>query len=180
MRWSRRAVTGPWVLGTLLLGASVAHAEPTRISVRVLSKDAKFIGTTMGGMWVTIRDVETGELLAEGRTEGGTGETDRIMKLPWTRGTPLWSEGAASFTATIDIDTPHHIEVAARGPQAQLQSSNVVSATQWVVPGKHVDQGDAFLLVLPGFAVDVLDPPVHTRVGTAPTKVTVRANLVML
>jgi len=180
MRWNRRSVTVPWVFGTFVLGACLAHAEPTRISVRVLSKDAKFIGTTMGGMRVTIRDVETGALLAEGLTEGGTGDTGRIMKQPLERGTPLWSEGAASFTATIDIDAPRQIEITARGPQAQLQSANVVSATQWVVPGKHIDRGDAFLLVLPGFAVDVLDPPAHARVGAAPTKVTVRANLVML
>jgi hypothetical protein len=157
-----------------------AHAETTRITVHVLSKDAKFVGTAMGGMRVTIRDVDTGEMLAEGLTVGGTGETDRIMNQPWRRGAPLATETAARYAAAIDIDAPRHVEIAAYGPLAQLQSANTVSVTQWVVPGKHVDQGDAVLLVLPGFAVDILDPPAHTRVGSAPVKVALRANLVML
>ena len=36
-------------------------AEPTDITVRVLSKDAKFVGTSMGGVRITLRDAETGE-----------------------------------------------------------------------------------------------------------------------
>src|SRR3546814_4228081 len=36
-------------------------AEPTEIMVRALAADAKFIGTSMGGMRVTIRDVRSGE-----------------------------------------------------------------------------------------------------------------------
>ncbi len=41
-------------------------AEPTHITVHVLAKGAKFIGTSMGGVEITIRDADTGELLAKG------------------------------------------------------------------------------------------------------------------
>lgn len=57
-----------------------AHTEPTEIVVRVIGKDSKFIGTSMGGMRITLRDAHTGELLATGVTVGGTGDTERIMQ----------------------------------------------------------------------------------------------------
>jgi hypothetical protein len=50
-----------------------APARPTEIVVRVISKDSKFIGTSMGGMRITLRDAHTGELLATGIIVGGTG-----------------------------------------------------------------------------------------------------------
>jgi len=55
-------------------------AEPTAVDVRVISKGAKFVGTSMGGCEVVIRDAETGEILARGKTAGSTGDTDRIMR----------------------------------------------------------------------------------------------------
>jgi hypothetical protein len=39
----------------------------------------------MGGALITIKDVHTGEVLAQGRTAGGTGDTTRIMKTPVVR-----------------------------------------------------------------------------------------------
>ena len=47
--------------------------------IRVLGKDSKFIGTSMGGMRITLRDVHTGELLTS-VTVGGTGDTEQIMQ----------------------------------------------------------------------------------------------------
>jgi hypothetical protein len=164
----------------LVAWAAAAQAEPTRITVRVLSRDAKFVGTSMGGMRVTIRDADTGEVLAQGLTQGGTGDTQRIMRQDWKRGAALSTEGAARFATTLDLDEPRRVEITAHGPLAQPQSAGSVSVTQWLLPGKHLDQGDGVLLVLPGFAVDVLAPPVHARPGKAPQQVTVRANLVML
>ncbi len=43
----------------------------TQITVRVETKDAKFLDSTMGGALVTLCDIRTGELLASGRTNGG-------------------------------------------------------------------------------------------------------------
>ena len=43
---------------------------PTKIIVRVISKDAKVIGSGVGGALVRIRNLETGEILAAGKTGG--------------------------------------------------------------------------------------------------------------
>lgn len=154
-------------------------AEPTQIDVRVISKGAKFVGTSMGGVAVTIRDAETGEILAQGVTAGSTGDTARIMidKAPYHR--PLSTADAAVFRATLDIQEPRRIEVTARGPLGQLQAIATTSATQWIVPGKPITGGDGFRLELPGFAVAVLAPPAHTSLQDE-RSVELRANVVMM
>jgi hypothetical protein len=48
-------------------------AEPTVITIRVISKDAKFIGTSMGGMRITLRDAHTGAVLATGSPRAARG-----------------------------------------------------------------------------------------------------------
>ena len=45
---------------TGLMAPAVASAEPTEIIVRVLAKDSKFVGTSMGGMRIILRDAHTG------------------------------------------------------------------------------------------------------------------------
>ncbi len=170
------------ILGLLIVlaAATTATAVPTQITVRVKSKDAKFIGTTMGGVLITIRNVRTNELLAKGYTAGGTGNTAKIMTAPITRGTPISDESAAKFTATIDIDEPTQIEITAYGPLAGVQSANKVSATQWVVPGKNITEGDAWLMEMPGFAVNVQAPTMHTMLRGAPQAVMIKANVMMM
>lgn len=173
---------GSMTIGFLMvvLTATMAAATQTQITVRVKSKDAKFIGTTMGGVLVTIKNAQTGELLAKGRTAGGTGNTARIMNTPVTRGVPVSDESAAKFTATIDIDEPVQVEVSAYGPLTGLQAANRVSATQWVVPGKNITEGDGWLLEMPGFAVDVQAPSTHTMLAGVPQSVTIQANITMM
>ncbi|OAG27278.1 hypothetical protein [Thermodesulfatator autotrophicus] len=167
-----------WLL--LLIAVPLVHAEPTRIVVRVKTKDAKFLGSSMGGALVTIKNVLTGEILAQGKTVGSTGNTKLIMKTPHQRGVPISDDKAAKFVAEIDIDEPTLIEVSAYGPLAQRQAANKVSATQWVVPGKHIDQGDAFMLELPGLVVDVLDPPAHIKLKGTPQQIALKANVTMM
>jgi len=185
----RRAAAWPALCAFVLLAALPSASPnaalagdpvPTQLVVRVLAKDAKFVGSSMGGARVIVRDADSGEILAEGVTMGSTGNTARIMKEDWKRGGELSVEGSAKFATTLMLDRPRHLEISACGPQAQLQSANRVSVTQWVVPGKHLDQGDAILLVMPGFAVDILAPAVHARVGAAPRSVRIEANVVMM
>jgi hypothetical protein len=164
----------------IVLIVASAFAEPTEIIVHVKSKDAKFVGTTMGGALVTIRDVQTGELLAKGLTTGGTGNTEKIMITPVQRGASISDESAAKFVARIDISEPRLVEVSAYGPEANLQSANKVTATQWVVPGKNITEGDAWTLELPGFVVKVLAPPAHSALGGAPQSVEIKANITMM
>ena len=110
-------------------------ADTTSLEVRVLSKGAKFIGSSMGGAQITIRDSDTGELLAEGRTRGGTGDTAKIMQNSAPHHSPVATEDAAVFAAELDLDRATRIEVTAYGPLAQRQAAQRVSLTQWVIPG---------------------------------------------
>jgi hypothetical protein len=164
----------------VVLGYTATWAVPTHITVRVKTKDAKFLGTLMGGASVRLTDAQTGELLAQGLTVGGTGNTKQIMQTPVARGMPLSDESAAKFTATIDIEVPRLIEVRAHGPLANQQAANTVSATQWVVPGKHITAGDAWMLELPGFAVDVIAPTAAATLKGGAQDVTITANVVMM
>lgn len=168
------------LLAAACAAGSVARAEPTRIDVRVLSKGAKFVGSSMGGVLVTLRDADTGELLAQGSTAGGTGDTARIMQGAATRHAPVSTPDAAVFRATLELDAPRRVRVSALGPLAQRQSASEVSSTMWVVPGRHVTGGDGWLLELPGFAVDVLAPPAHQRLRIATPALELRANVVMM
>ena len=173
--------TASILVTTLLLLLSVtAYAIPTTITVRVISKGAKFVGTSMGGAQITLQNKITKELLAAGVTNGSTGSTEKIMKTAGYRNDPLSDEKSAKFTATIDINEPTWIEVTAYGPLAQIQSANTVSLSQWVIPGKHIDGGDAWLLEMPGFVVDILAPPTHTKLPGEVESVQIQANITMM
>lgn len=177
----RPANAFPTIVSALLLAlaaAAPAFPEETAVTVRVLSRDAKFIGSSMGGARVTLRDAETGELLAEGVTQGSTGDTARLMRTPRERGTTFATPGAAAFETTLDLSRPTLVEIAAFGPLAQRQSAVSASTTRWVLPGKGLTGGDGVVLELAGFAVDVLAPPAHSDV--AGQEVEVLFNLVML
>ncbi len=147
---------------TVFFSITTAMAVPTQITVRVKTKDAKFLGSSMGGALVTIKNARTGELLAEGLTEGSTGNTKLIMIKPHERDVPISDERSAKYTATIDIDEPTYIEISAKGPLSEPHAVNRTTITQWVFPGKHIDKGDALTLELPGLIVKLVSPPKET------------------
>jgi hypothetical protein len=184
MLYSRRFTENPTMRNACLLVAALAslsaHAVPTEITVRVLAKDAKFIGSSMGGVRVTITDAETGELLAQGITEGGVGDTERIIEQPRRRGEPLATEDAAAFHASIDIERPRHVEVSAYGPLIYPDAANRVSATQWVVPGKHINAGDAWLLEMPGFFVQITPSSEPFRLKRKRARIPIVAHVVLM
>ncbi len=169
-----RILMGLCILIVTAAPASVL-AKATDITVRVLSRDAKFVGTSMGGARITLRDADTGERLAQGVTTGGTGNTARLMHDDRGRRAELADASAAVFNTTLDLERPRRIEVEAHGPLAQPQAAQTVTATQWVLSG-----GDGWVLELPGFAVDVLAPAAHTGVARDDGPVEVRASVMMM
>ena len=162
----------------LLMISEVGVAQETKVMVRAQSKDAKFIGTSMGGAKVIIRDATTGEILAEGVTEGSTGDTDKIMKEPRTRNTSLTDENTAGFLAELDIKEPVFVTVEVLAPANQNLSRVTASTQVWVIPGKHIT-GDGVVIEIPGFAVDILSPQTHERIP-AGQEVEISANVVMM
>jgi hypothetical protein len=154
----------------------------TQIDVRVIAKDGKYLGDDIGGALVTIRDVHTGELLARGRTSGGSGQQD-LMDISLTRSEVLPVDEASVFSASLDLCEPRLIKVTAYGPLAAQKSANTVSLTQWVYPGKNItggETGGGFLLEIPGLVVQILNPPTHYLPQTAPQNIEIRANVTMM
>lgn len=151
--------------------------ESTTVVVRAKAKDAKFIGSSMNGARVTITEVNTGEVLAEGLTEGSTGDTEKIMRQPHRRYVDLSSKGAAKFETTLALSEPIFVRISATAPVAQRQSEVTSSTQLWLIPGKNIT-GDGVLLEIPGFAIDILQPQAHERNGS--DTVTITANAVMM
>ncbi|MBU6165135.1 MAG: hypothetical protein KGQ52_03270 [Alphaproteobacteria bacterium] len=134
-----------------LIAAAPALAVPTPVTVRVLSQGAKFIGTGMGGVDVVLANAATGARLAEGRIEGGTGDTARIM--PGSpRGTPMTDDRTARFDAVIDIAEPLAVRVTVNGPFKPAGTAVAASDTRWLIPGQPV-VGDGWVIDLPGLAL---------------------------
>ncbi|WP_237067806.1 hypothetical protein [Microbulbifer guangxiensis] len=158
--------------------ASVAETQSTDIVVRAKSKDAKFIGTSMGGAMVRIRDAESGEILAEGLTEGSTGNTDLIMKEPHRRHQSI-AEGAAAFRASLELSEPVFVTVEVLAPYIKKQARVAAQTQVWLVPGKHLD-GEGLVVEIPGLVVDVLSPQTHRYTALADAPFEVRANVVMM
>jgi hypothetical protein len=157
------ALTLIFALGT---GAADTEAQtPTRIMIRVTARDAKIIGGGVGGARVTVVDAETGEFLAEGLQEGGTGDTQLIMRTPHGRDMTVFdTEGAAGFLAELEISQPTIVVISAAGPLGYPQAVQTASKQMLVVPGRHVE-GDGVVLELHGFIVEILSPEPLTPVG---------------
>ncbi len=144
-------------LATLILSTATVLAEPTRVVVRVRSHDAKFIGSSAGGVAVTIYDDTSGAVLASGVIRGGTGDTRTLMKEPVARGQQIAGEKAASFTATVDIDRPTRVRIEVRGPLAGGLNCHTASRTLVLLPG-HDIVGDGVVFELYGCIVHVVSP----------------------
>jgi hypothetical protein len=130
----------------------------TKILVRVVSKDAKVIGSGVGGASVRIVNAETGETLAGGKQEGGTGDTDRIMVKPRARGETVYgTPGAASFTADIPLDRPTRAEIRVEAPLGFPQAMQRGSKTVTLIPGKDI-KGEGVIIELDGLIVNILNP----------------------
>ncbi|MDH3747577.1 MAG: hypothetical protein OER97_05175 [Gammaproteobacteria bacterium] len=136
-----------------LLHPCFALAEPTDITVRVIARNAQYVGDLIDGAFVTITDAASGEMLAQGITSGNAGNPKRTMQTARKRGEPMAVNSDAKFVATLDIDEPRYLQVTAYGPLNNHFSANRASATQWIVPGKHISGGDGWVLELPGLLV---------------------------
>ncbi len=135
-----------------MLLATPALAEPTPVTVHVISQDAKFVGDSTGGAQVILRDAESGRILAEGVTKGGTGNTDRIMQSVGR--SPLRAtDDAAAFHAALDIVRPTLVELEVKGALGRPGSAVRVTAQRWMMPGVPVTAGDGWSIELPGLAV---------------------------
>ena len=152
--------------------------KETKVMIRAVARDAKVIGTHVGGARITVRDVATGEILAQGVQQGGTGDTDLIMKKPRTRGMSVYNTPDASgFLAVLHLEKPTVVEVSAEGPLGNAQATQRSSKTLLLVPGEDV-LGEGILLEIHGFIVTSLAPLPDAKVK-AGSPFEVRATVMM-
>ncbi len=144
----------------ILLIASASHAIPTKLIVRARAHDAKFIGSAVGGVAVTVRDAFTGKILATGSIEGGTGNTKILMLEPIKRGTLLSQGGAAKAEFVFDIDKPVKLQIEVEGPLGAGLNVHKEVKTVWLIPGEDID-GDGVIFTLYGLIVHSYSPSPH-------------------
>ncbi|MCM8568262.1 hypothetical protein NE848_02665 [Gramella jeungdoensis] len=153
-------------------------AQGTNVMIRAKAKDAKFIGSSIGGAKILVKDAVTGKILSEGLTTGSTGNTDKIMNQDWKRNQPLSDENTAGFNAVLDIEEPVFVTIEAYAPWNKKQATVMSSTQLWVIPGKDIT-GDGVVLEVPGFVVDILSPQTHERIS-ATNEIEIKANIVMM
>lgn len=151
----------------------------TTVVVRAVAHDAKVIGSGVGGARITIRNAGTGEVMARGLQEGGTGSTERIMRKPHPRGGTVYgTEDAAAYEATLSLDAPTRVEIEAEAPLGTPHATQRASRTMLLVPGRDVT-GEGVVLQLYGFTVEMQRPSSDATPG-AGQSVPVRASVTML
>jgi len=177
-------------LFAMLIIAACAIATPagaqelvpeTNFMVTVRAKDAKFIGSAMGGAHVTIRNRVNGDIVAEGNTSGGTGDTAKLMGAAISRDAELVTDNSAKIEFSLELIEPTPVTVTATGPMSQPQSMATVSQDMIIIPGKDYASGNGIMLELPGFAVDILAPAAAAKEKfDAKKPMTVTANVVKM
>jgi hypothetical protein len=173
------------IAGLILCGGVLPAAEAppqgvaTTVVVRVVGNHAMVLGDTVGGAAVTIRDAETGAVLASGTQTGSTGDLRSIMQTPHEHIEQIYSvKGAAAFTATLHLTKPTLVEVTGEGPLNFPRAKRRASKTVLLYPGKHVT-GDGIVLVLYGLLVRIESPTPDRPLGIG-DGVTVRATVNMM
>jgi hypothetical protein len=152
--------------------------KETKVMIRVLARDAKLIGKGVGGARVTIRDVSSGQVLAQGLEQDGTGDTALIIEKPRVRGEKVYdTPGASGFLAVLNLDKPTVVEITAEGPLGSPQATQRSSKTMLLVPGEDV-LGDGIILEIHGFIVKTLMPQMDAKVSVgSPFEVRATVNL---
>ncbi len=176
------------LVATLLVGCARPRAAsaptptqptvPTELVVHVVTHDAKLIGSAVGGVRITVRDVDANRVLATGLHEGATGDTTLIMETPRERGQPLFNTAdGARFQATLPLRAATLVEVTADGPLGYPEQMAQASKRLVLVPGRHLT-GDGLVLEMHGYLLDVLTPDATlTIAANAPSKVRARVRM---
>ena len=167
------------IIFLLATSSFAAEKVPTKIIVRVVAKDSKVIGSGVGGALVRIKNLETGEILAQGKQEGGTGDTERIMVRPRRRGEIIYgTSGAALFQAEIPLDRPTQVEIYTEAPLAYPHAAQKGLKTITLIPGKHI-LGEGVIIELDGLIVNILSPSPKEALKKR-DEVTIKAEVRML
>ncbi|MGZ8375526.1 MAG: hypothetical protein ACXW4A_11535 [Nitrospira sp.] len=132
--------------------------HPTVVLVRVVAHGAMVLGREVGGARVTITEVATGQILATGLQQGGSGDQNQIMRTPHMIEEPVYSSRpSAVFTTTLQLHKPTLVEISAEGPLAYPTASQKTSKTLLVIPGQDLTH-DGIVLHLYGYLIQIERP----------------------
>lgn len=140
----------------LALTSAFCYAQPTKVIVRAKAKDAKFLPATLG-VHVTIRNNNTGEVMAKGMAVGGSGNTELIMADAIKRGQQLTDANTSRFEASIELREPTFVDIEVVASTNRRNGTKKVTTQIWLIPGKDI-LGDGIVVEIPGFIVDILSP----------------------
>jgi hypothetical protein len=176
-----RGLSSTIAVAILIFASSLSaqtSGKETKVMIRAIARDAKVIGQHVGGAKITVRDAATGEILAQGMQQAGTGDTDLIMKKPHTRGMTVFNTPDASgYLAVLHLDKPTVVEITAEGPLGSPQATQRASKTLLLVPGEDV-LGEGVLLEIHGFIVTAVAPQPDAKVKVG-SPLEVRATVTM-
>ncbi len=142
--------------------------QPTQVLVRVQAKGGKFVGPDGGYTQVTLRDAQSGAVLAQGVAAGGSGQLSGAFSPAATRQaivTPLYGtqtvlwlsatpgQPTAGLTASLQLDAPTRVEFSAAGITDGQPNGHTVAQTMYVQPGVDLTAEPGVVLVLPGLIV---------------------------
>lgn len=155
-----------------------AEEKPTTIRVRALARDAKLIGTGVGGALITIYDLDRGEIMARGTQLGGTGETALIMGAHGREDSVFDTPGAAFYETTLLLSRPTPVRITAEAPLGFPESMKSASKDLLLVPGADI-LGEGVILELHGYIIELLEPGSESELA-AGSDLPVRIRLNML
>ncbi|MGU3374997.1 hypothetical protein [Chryseobacterium sp. M5A1_1a] len=170
------------LITALFFSNLMISATETKVMIRAKARDAKFIGSSLGGAHIIVRNKLNQRILAEGKTVGSTGNTDLIMKTPKIRGNSIADDQTGGFLATVDIDEPTFVTIEVISPLNNKQAQAVVTTELWLIPGKNI-LGEGIILDIPGYIIDILNPRTHQYIALKTIKdkpFLFQANIVMM
>ncbi len=132
--------------------------KDTQVLVRVVARGAMVLGSAVGGARVTITEVATGQVLASGLQQGESGDQNLIMRTPRLRDESVYASGHSGlFQATLQLQDPTLVEIAAQGPLNYPEAMQRASKTVLLLPGQDLKE-DGIVLELNGYIVQIEHP----------------------
>jgi hypothetical protein len=162
--------------------------KKTQLQVRVQARGGKYLGDDIGGAWVTVRDSQTGELLAEGATTGDSGQlvsdyvpgaSQRPIITPGPEPTISWlvpQSTTACFQAEFRLHHPTLLKIAVFGALGGLQTAHRAVVTQWALPGDELTAS----IEIAGLILQVMEPSTHLELPSAGSTVPLQAKVAMM
>ncbi|HVR39860.1 MAG TPA: hypothetical protein VMU84_12255 [Thermoanaerobaculia bacterium] len=145
----------------------------TSILIRAQARGGKFLGPDIGYSYVTVRDVSTGQILAEGMATGDSGVLTQQAAPPANASngvvlqgtTPWWltetsgnPSPTAGFLATFDLDAPALVQITAASIANGVPSQQRTSIRMWIPPGAQLTTPPGLVLEIAGLNVEIIDP----------------------